>query len=111
MSDLISKNPPRIEISNRALADLEEIWEHYSERGESAAEKVMKQITETFSRMLKFPKIGRERNELLLGLRSFPAGNFVIFYQETNFGIEIVRVARGSRDIRQMFEDMIPLEP
>ncbi len=61
--------------------------------------------------MLEFPKIGKERNDFLLGLRSFPAGDFLIFYQETDAGIEIIRVFYGSRNISQIFEEMIPLEP
>jgi toxin ParE1/3/4 len=111
MTDLSAQTPRRIEFSNRALSDLEEIWSHFSKSGEYVADKVLKQITEKVSKLLNSPKIGRKRNDLLIGLRSFPAGKFVIFYQETNFGIEIVRVVHSSRDIQQIFEDMIPLEP
>jgi toxin ParE1/3/4 len=111
MSDLISKSPQRIEVSDHALADLDEIWTHFSEKSEQAAEKVLKEITDKFSKLLKFQRIGKERNELFIGLRSFPTGKYVIFYQETDYGIEIVRVAHGSRDIQKSFDEMIPLEP
>jgi len=111
MSDLVAPTPRKIEFSNRALSDLEEIWSHFSESGEEVADRVLKQITKKFSKLLNSPKIGKERNDLLIGLRSFPAGKFIIFYQETDFGIEIVRVVHGSRDIQQIFEYMIPLEP
>ena len=101
----------KIEISERALSDLEEIWFYYSEVNENTAEKVLKQIAEKFQQLLEFPKIGKERNELLIGLRSFPTGKYTIFYQETGSGIEIVRVIYSSRDIGQIFDEMIPLEP
>ncbi len=45
MSDLLPQNPLKLEFSNHALADLEEIWLHYSDRSESAANKVLKVIT------------------------------------------------------------------
>lgn len=111
MSDLLSKNPPKLEFSKHSLADLEEIWLHYSEKSKSAANKVLKDITGKFSKLWEFPKIGKERNDFLIGLRSFPAGDFLTFYQERDAGIEIVRVVHGSRNISQIFEEMIPLEP
>jgi toxin ParE1/3/4 len=36
---------------------------------------------------------------LVLTLRSFPVGNYVIFYREVSEGIEIIRVLHGARDI------------
>lgn len=52
MSDLISPEPRRIEISERALSDLEEIWIYFSEVSEETVDKVLKQITEKFPKML-----------------------------------------------------------
>jgi toxin ParE1/3/4 len=45
------------------------------------------------------PLIGRARNELINGIRSFPVGNYLLFYQQIENGIEIIRVLHGSRDI------------
>jgi toxin ParE1/3/4 len=45
------------------------------------------------------PYIGREREELAPGIRSFPAGRYLIFYRPIADGIEIVRVLHGSRDV------------
>ncbi len=79
MSDLIPTSPRRIEFSEQALNDLEEIWFYFSEVSETAADKTLKQITEKFPKLRDFPQIGRERNDLLVGLRSFPAGKHIIF--------------------------------
>ncbi|MCY7374545.1 MAG: type II toxin-antitoxin system RelE/ParE family toxin [Pyrinomonadaceae bacterium] len=111
MNDLTVPKSVRIKFSERALTDLEEIWVYFSETSEQTAEKVLKQITSKFPRLLTFAQLGIERNDLLIGLRSFPAGKYIIFYRETDFGIEIVRVLHGSRDIQQIFDEMIPLEP
>jgi toxin ParE1/3/4 len=50
------------------------------------------------------PKIGRTRDELSSGLRSFPAARYIIFYRENRDGIEIVRVLHGARDFPPLFE-------
>lgn len=111
MNDLTSSTLRRIEIAERALNDLEEIWLHLSETSEKNADKILRQITDKFQKLLSFPEMGKERNDLLVGLRIFPTGKFMIFYQRVDPGIEIVRVVHGSRDIRQVFDEMIPLEP
>jgi toxin ParE1/3/4 len=111
MSDLISRKPPKIEIAERALSDLEEIWFYFSERSEQIADKILRQITEKFPKLLNFPEMGRERNDLLIGLRIFPSGKYLIFYQETDEGIEVIRVIHSSRDIQQTFDEMILPKP
>jgi toxin ParE1/3/4 len=37
------------------------------------------------------------------GLRSFPVGNYVVFYRIVPEGIELVRVLHGARDLRRLF--------
>ena len=111
MSDLMRETSRKFEFSTDALTDLEEIWLHISDDSEEHADKVLRQITDKFERILEFPQMGKERNDLLLGLRSFPVGKYIIFYQETDFGLEIVRIIHGSRNIEQVFDEMIPLAP
>ncbi len=43
------------------------------------------------------------RPELGEGIRSFPSGNYVIFYRTVEGGIEIMRVLHGARDIEKIF--------
>ena len=45
------------------------------------------------------PGMGRVRNELMEGIRSFAVGRYVIFYRSIPKGIEIVRVLHGARDV------------
>jgi toxin ParE1/3/4 len=47
--------------------------------------------------------MGRARDELRQGLRSFPVGRFSIFYRQLDQGIVVVRVAHGARDIGALF--------
>jgi toxin ParE1/3/4 len=50
------------------------------------------------------PQAGRDRSELAPDLRSFPVGNYVIFYSPTSHGIDVVRVLNARQDISA--EDM-----
>jgi toxin ParE1/3/4 len=45
------------------------------------------------------PFAGRDRSELRADLRSFPVGNYLIFYIPTSDGVEVVRVMHGRQDI------------
>lgn len=57
----------------------------------------------SFRRWATQPGIGRTRDELAESLRSFPVGNYVIFYRAMPDGIDIVRVLSGFRDIPNVF--------
>jgi toxin ParE1/3/4 len=48
------------------------------------------------------PEMGRRRDELEPGLRSFPIGAFVLFYRRRRAG-GIDRILRGTRDIPSLF--------
>jgi len=51
-------------------------------------------------RMLsEHPKAGRERPELAPELRSFPVGNYIVYYLPLTNGIDVVRVLSGYLDI------------
>ena len=54
--------------------------------------------------LAKNPLMGRERDEVMPGLRSFPFKRYVIFYQPLQDGIDVVRVLHGARDIESLFE-------
>lgn len=47
--------------------------------------------------------MGRMREILSAGLRSFPVGRYVIFYRPLQDGIDVVRVLHGTRDLEAVF--------
>ena len=47
--------------------------------------------------------MGRRREELLTGLRSFPIGNYVIYYRQNELGILVQRVVHGLRQVEYLF--------
>jgi len=91
-------------ISGRATADLDEIWYYIAQDNPDAADKFVSNFFSRFSKLAAMPKIGRLREELSRGLRSFSTGRYVIFYREDAEGVEIVRVLHGARDLPPLFE-------
>lgn len=79
--------------------DLFEIWDYIADDSEARADAFIDMLDQKFFTLASNPGLGRTRDELAEGLRSFPVGRYVIFYRAIPEGIEIVRVLHGSRDI------------
>jgi toxin ParE1/3/4 len=95
-------------VSPLAQQDLDSIWDYYVERNlEEVGNKLIIEITQRFFLLLQYPEIGRERNDLILYLRSFAVKDYLIFYLPATEGIEILRVIKGSRNISKLFDEMV----
>lgn len=79
--------------------DLDSIWAFIASDSIRAADRQIERIGEIFEMLVQNPLAGRERGELRQGLRSFPAGNYMIFYVPLPDGVEVVRVMHGRQDI------------
>ena len=90
-------------LSELAEAGLTDIWVFAAQDDAEAADRLLDQIYEKRQFLANSPKAGRQRSELDPSLRSFAAGNYVIFYRESPSGIEIARVLHGRRDIPSLF--------
>jgi len=82
-----------------AERDLSEIWEYIAEDNETAADKTLREIDAQCHVLGQYPKMGRDRSDIVPGVRSFPVGSYLIFYRETGQGIEIIRVLHGARNL------------
>ena len=94
----------RVERTEQAEADLEEILDYLDEHSPDAADRfavIFKEKTEALAQM---PEMGRVREELAPGLRSLNAGNYLIFYRPAEGGIQVIRITHGSRDLPSLFE-------
>ncbi|MBW7974870.1 type II toxin-antitoxin system RelE/ParE family toxin [Bradyrhizobium sp. BR 10289] len=89
----------RFRKAPQANTDLDSIWDFIASDSIRAAEKQIGRIGEIFEMLVENPLAGRERRELRAGLRSFPVGNYVIFYIPLPDGVEIVRVMHGRQDV------------
>ena len=87
----------RFRLTEQAETDVMEIWLYVAADNTAAADKSVDRFTETFEMLSANPGIGTLREEYRSHLRSFPVGNYVIFYHEGADGIEIYRVLHGAR--------------
>ena len=83
----------------RARDDIESIWEYTRNTwGHEQARRYLLQLHEVCEELAANPGIGRVRNEVLEGLRSFPTGKHVVFYLVEADGIDVVRVLHERMD-------------
>lgn len=90
-------------ITPRAEKDIDEIVLFIAADNLDAAIALNDRLTNRFEMLADSPKIGRERPEIKEDLRSFPEGNYLIFYREWAGIIAIVRVLHGARDLDEIF--------
>jgi toxin ParE1/3/4 len=89
--------------SNRADADLDEIWLHIAIDSVAAADRMIDRIEAAENRLGEFPQIGQARPEIRAGLRHWPVGNYLILYRLDDEALTIVRVVHGARDLPELF--------
>ncbi|SEA62366.1 type II toxin-antitoxin system RelE/ParE family toxin [Nitrosospira multiformis] len=93
-------------IYKRPLAreDLIEIWEYIADDSIDRADAFIDIIDGKLRTLAAQPMMGRARDELMAGLRSFPVGRYILFYELVTDGIALVRVLHSARDIPSQFE-------
>src|SRR6185369_8998691 len=73
----------KIHKSPEAENDLDEIWWYIAQDNPDSADKLLDEIEEASRKLARFSNIGRNRDELYPGLKSFPvAGPGNPYYSE-----------------------------
>lgn len=90
---------PRIYRTPESRLDYEEIWLFIAPKNPAAAERLLLQFDAKLEKLAHQPLLGRSAEELSPNLRSFPSGNYLIFYRPAADGIELIRVLHSARDI------------
>ncbi len=86
----------------RALAreDLQEIWRYTFEQwGIEQAERYLGALFTCFEDLAANPQLGRERDDIKAGYRSFPQGRHVVFYTVGESSIQIIGIVQQSADV------------
>jgi toxin ParE1/3/4 len=95
----------RYALLSPALHDLAEIDDYVRVENPAAADRLLASFQATFALLATNPAMGRRRDELLPGMRSFPVGTYVAFYRIADEVVEIMRVLHGRRDIEREFDN------
>jgi len=84
--------------------DIQEIAFYIFDLNPVAARHFLNALEETCELLAGHPLIGRSRPEFGEGVRSFPLGNYLIFYTPAAHGIDVARVIYGGRDLPRVFD-------
>lgn len=91
--------PNRARKSPQTEIDLTSIYNFISDDSMRAANAWLTRIEATFDMLAETPLAGRARNDLGKHVRSFPVGNYLIFYNPVSDGVEVIRVMNSRQDI------------
>lgn len=100
-----------IGIRPRARLDVVDAAKHIGNDNVTAANRFLDACQATFEFLVESPQIGGNyptKNRRLVGLRVFRVKGFpnhLAFYLERAYGIEIVRVVHGARDLDAVLRD------
>ena len=86
----------------RALAreDLEAIWQYTFEQwGIEQAQRYLEAMFTCFEDLAANPQLGRERDDVKPGYRSFTQGRHMVFYKIAVSSIEIIGIVHQRADV------------
>ncbi|EQD44076.1 Plasmid stabilization system [mine drainage metagenome] len=89
----------RIRLSDLARDDLDEIWFLIAIENLPPADRLVDKVQELLQKLLEFPEMGIERDDIRTGVRRFPCGNYLVFYRPMPDGIAVLRIVYGGRDL------------
>ena len=92
----------RLSFTRQARDDMAEVWAYIAEDNPLAADGVFDGFLRTAQELACHPEMGRRREELGPDLRSFPTGNYVIFYRRLSDCLQVYRILHGGRDLPEL---------
>jgi toxin ParE1/3/4 len=98
----------RIRLAPQARDDLDAIWLFIARESENTetATRTIDSVTGKFGLFARFPYIGKSLESAQRpNIRTFPVGNYVIFYSVRQAEIRILRILHASRDALAIFTE------
>jgi toxin ParE1/3/4 len=92
----------------KAAEDIAAVWDFIADDNPDAADHWVDQLDTQLRLLATQPPMGRARDELAPGIRSFPFGRYLVFYLPISDGIYVVRVLHGTRDVDTAFGEDDP---
>jgi toxin ParE1/3/4 len=89
----------RILFTVLAENDIDDIWVRIASDNEAAADRLIDDLHTALRRLATFPGMGRAADHLRPGARALVRGNYLIVYRPMHYGIAVLRIAHGARNI------------
>ncbi len=87
----------------QADADLTSIWAYIARDNPAAADKLIRQIDDTFTLLATNPEIGIRQDDVRPGLRCKPVRkHYLVFYEFAGNELRILRVVHGARKYEEL---------
>jgi toxin ParE1/3/4 len=86
----------------QAEEDLIRIWNYIGRDSPRAADRPLDRLNAKSLALVRNPKLGMAREDIAVGVRHLPVGNYLILYRIVSDGIEVVRYVHGKRLLRDM---------
>ena len=93
----------RVRLAEEIEADLVEIWVFIAQDSVEAADQFIERIYDTCQTLARSPAMGRDRSDLVRGVRSFPVGTYLIFNRKARVGVDVAKVLSGFWDLPPLF--------
>ena len=87
----------RVLQTRQAREDALDIWEYVAQRNTGAATRLLRAFDRAVRQLSESPEIGARQDQHRAGLRSFPVGKYVIFYEPIPEGVRVIRILHGAR--------------
>ena len=94
----------RVTRRPQAVDDIVEIWDYIANDSVAAADAWVDRLDTQLDLLATQPMMGRARDELTHGVRSFPFGRYVVFYMPNAGGVDVVRLLHSARDVDTLFD-------
>ena len=91
----------RVVFRRAAVADLDAIAAYIARDNPARALTFITEIETAIGVWAETPMAGRDRSEIAEGVRSFPFGNYVVFYRPRPDGMTVLHVVHGRPDVQQ----------
>jgi toxin ParE1/3/4 len=85
--------------TSAALRDIQEITDYLQPRSEKRLRRLLAEIDRLARLHLAQPGLGRIRDEYQIGMKSFLATGYLVFYRIRGDVLQVLRVFHGSRDV------------
>jgi toxin ParE1/3/4 len=92
-------------VSDRANADLRDIWRYIAADNSDAADRVLTRLDERMQVLRIFPRIGPARSDIRKGMRMLVEGNYLVLYEfhARRDEVEIIAIVDGRRELSGLF--------